>query len=129
MFHLVISIGKQYKGLYVVIGMVIINIIFNIFLIPRYGLVGASISTVFTEFFATIFWIIFTKNYLKNFPFLTFFKIILINIICIIFMKFILYEYLILKIFGFLVIQMFLLIMFRVFSKEEISEFRTSIKQ
>ncbi len=129
MTHLVISIGKQYKGLYVVIGMVIINIIFNIFLIPRYGLVGASISTVFTEFFATIFWIIFTKNYLKNFPFLTLFKIILINIICIIFMKFILYEYLILKIFGFLVIQMFLLIMFRVFSKEDISEFRTSIKR
>ncbi|NVM04906.1 MAG: flippase, partial [Candidatus Helarchaeota archaeon] len=127
MNHFIISIRKQLKGLYVVLTMVIINFILNIFLIPKYGLVGASIATVITEFSALIMWISFTRDYLKSFPFLSFFKIILINIIGIVFIRLMIYD-LIPEIVGFLIIQILLIIIFKVFSKEELYEFKVSVR-
>jgi O-antigen/teichoic acid export membrane protein len=44
--QLFISVNKQLIGTWITIGTVISNIVLNIILIPRYGLTGASISTV-----------------------------------------------------------------------------------
>ena len=128
MNHFIISIGKQLKGLYVVGGMVIINFILNIFLIPKYGLVGASLATVITEFSALIMWINFTKGFLKDFPLLSLLKIIILNVIGIVFIRLTVEEYFYFSIIGFLIIQFLLILAFKIFSREEISEFKVSLR-
>ncbi len=127
MYHFIISIGKQAKGFYVVVEMVIVNIILNIFLIPEYGLVGASIATVITEFTALILWINFTKEYLKNFHFLSFSKIIIINIISFAYIYLTISKSFFAGLAGFLIIQFFLIYIFQVFPKKELSEFKVSV--
>ena len=126
MYHFIISIGKQAKGFYVVVEMVIVNIILNIFLIPEYGLVGASIATVITEFTALILWINFTKEYLKNFHFLSFSKIIIINIISFAYIYLTIFKFFFLGLAGFLIIQILLIYIFQIFPKKELSEFKIS---
>ena len=128
MNHFIISIGKQLKGLYVVGGMVIINFILNIFLIPKYGLVGASLATVVTEFFALIMWINFTKGFLRDFPLLSLLKIIILNVIGIVFIILMVEEYFFFSIIGFLIIQFLFILAFKIFSWEEISEFKVSLR-
>jgi len=128
MNHFIISIGKQLKGLYVVGGMVIINFILNIFLIPKYGLVGASVATVITEFSALIMWINFTKGFLRDFPLLSLLKIIALNVIGIVFIRLMVEEYFFFSIIGFLIIQFLFILAFKIFSREEISEFKVSLR-
>jgi len=128
MNHFIISIGKQLKGLYVVGVMVIINFILNIFLIPKYGLVGASVATVVTEFSALILWINFTKGFLRDFPLLSLLKIIALNVIGIIFIGLMVEKYFFLSIIGFLIIQFLFILAFKIFSREEISEFKVSLR-
>ncbi|MFC1562508.1 flippase [candidate division KSB1 bacterium] len=127
MNHFIISIGKQIKALYVVCTMLIINITLNIFLIPEYGLTGASIATVITEFSALILWINFTKEHLRYFHSLSFYKIIIINFTSFVYIYLTINKYFFLGISGFLFIQFLLLYIFKVFTKKELSEFKISV--
>ena len=128
MYHLIIAVGKQGRGIIVVAQMVIVNFLLNIFLIPKYGLVGASISTVITEFSALLLWIVFTKKYLRNFQYVSCFNIILINIICIIYLRLTIDSYFIAGIAGFFIIQILLIKLFKIFTKEELNEFKTAVR-
>lgn len=58
--------GKEkQRAVSVNIGLVV-NLILNVLLIPKYGAVGATIATVFTELSVTICLFIFSRNYLKS---------------------------------------------------------------
>lgn len=75
---ILIAVNKQGKLLYINGACVIMNILINLFLIPRYGFIGACVTYVFSELFILIASAITARHYLK-------FSINLMNILKIIF--------------------------------------------
>lgn len=61
-------IGKQYKQLWPMAIITIINIILNLIFIPRYSYVAAAIITVFTESIMLVWWSKLTYKYLHFLP-------------------------------------------------------------
>ena len=126
MFHFITAVGKQKKGLYVVGVMLIINFILNLFLIPLYGIEGASLATVITEFSALILWIWFTKDYLKSLRLSSYIKIIVLNVFTFLLLKILIPFSPLFSIIVFCIIQIFSLLLLKVITKEELYSFKTS---
>jgi O-antigen/teichoic acid export membrane protein len=58
-----VSVNKHHKLIYASVGSLILNIILNLILIPRYSIVGAAWATVITEILASVvIYIIFIKE-------------------------------------------------------------------
>ena len=62
---ILIAANKQGKLLYINGACVILNLIINFFLIPRYGFIGAGITYVFSEFFILVVAAIMAHRYVK----------------------------------------------------------------
>ena len=127
MYHFIIAVGKQKRGLYVVGVMAVMNFVLNLFLIPLYGIEGASIATVITELSALILWICFTKDYFKSLRLSSYIKIIVLNVFTFLILKIIIPVSPLFSIIVFCIIQIFSLLLLKVITKEELYSFKTSI--
>lgn len=86
------AINKEKTSLLVYTIAIIINITFNFILIPTYGSVGASISTLFAEFIVSVLFVILSRKYIfsKN-TIINLLQIIFATIVMSIFIMIILY--------------------------------------
>lgn len=95
---ILVAINKQSKLLYINGACVIINILLNLFLIPKYGFRGAAFSNVFSEFFILFAAAYEAHRYLKfSINFKNLFKIIASSLImgaAVYFLQPITYKYL-----------------------------------
>ncbi len=93
--NIFLSINKEIYKLYSTIAGAVINFALNSILIPKYGVIGASVATVISEGTVTIVQLVLLKKFLKIKPILFKFLIYLFNsiimaipvILCLIFIK------------------------------------------
>lgn len=94
--NIFISINKEIYKLYSTIAGAVINFVLNSILIPKYGVIGASIATVISEGTVTLVQLVLLRRFLKIKPVFFKFLIYLLNsiimaipvIACLIFIKF-----------------------------------------
>ena len=63
--NIFMSIGKEIYKLYSSIVGLIANVLLNLLLIPKYGVIGAAIATLLSEFFVTVIQLILVRSILK----------------------------------------------------------------
>lgn len=121
-----ISINRQNINMYLASIMVVLNISLNLLLIPKYGLLGASISTLITEGMVMIFGFYFVSKFLVFLPLQ---NIIVKPIISALLMGIFIYNFKYLNLFCLILLATIfyfgLLILFRTFTKEDIQIFKS----
>lgn len=66
---ILVAAGEQKKNFFVILSGIIVNIILNIILMPKYGVYAVSINTVVSSAAAFFLAVLFTKNYTPVKPF------------------------------------------------------------
>jgi O-antigen/teichoic acid export membrane protein len=119
-FFVLIAVDKQNKMAVIAGCGVLINIVLNLFLIPEYSLVGASIATIITETFILVMYLYYASvNNLKIPLSKIFFKPVIACGVMAIFIYYFNDLNLFLVIFFSVLIYFFILFLLRDFSKED----------
>ncbi len=63
LYHAMIASNQQAKTLWITLSGAIINVVLNLFLIPKYSLYGAAVATAITYFLMLLLLIIFIKKF------------------------------------------------------------------
>lgn len=79
--NIFLSVGKEIYKLYSSITGAIVNLLLNLLLIPKYGCIGAAISTLIAELGVTVVQLLLVKNILDLRPVLNSFFLYLLNTI------------------------------------------------
>lgn len=80
--HSIIALDKQKAGAWIYFGGMVFNVITNLIFIPKYSYLGASGTTVATEFLVTILMVLLIYKSIKYFPsFKAVFKVLLAGLI------------------------------------------------
>jgi len=122
---LLVAINKQQIITYGAVLMVILNIVLNYFLIPKFLHIGAAIATVITEGFGFIYGFYFVSKYLKCSLEINFLKPIASSIVVFLLIVFLSKINLILLIFLSLAAFFSVLMMLGYYTPEDIKLFKT----
>lgn len=125
---ILVSINKQRVKAYINGVGVIINVILNFILIPLLSFIGAALATVFTELVSSIILYLNIPRNIKLFPTKNFIKMIIGTLIMLLFLV---YSnlHLIIEIIIAMVVYFIVLVLSRVFSKEELIMFKNITKK
>jgi O-antigen/teichoic acid export membrane protein len=65
-YYIILSFGKTKYLLLPLVASLFINILINLYAIPKYGYIGTSVTTVITEIFTSLFYLVIFIRYFKS---------------------------------------------------------------
>ncbi|MCZ3367516.1 MULTISPECIES: flippase [Methanobacterium] len=117
---LLISINKQNLLFKIILICLILNILFNLILIPFYGYLGSSVVNVLTEFIFFSICFRYISKYLHKVPLLIIFRILLSGIAMLILIYLLNSLNIFIALLGSIIAYIISLFYLRIFSKEEL---------